>query len=86
MALKTTRVEVGAEARRALRSLPRNEQREVAAVLRDLRSDPIPPDALELRGARGLYRLRVGGYRIVYRVAKDGPRDRAEVTGTIGCL
>jgi mRNA interferase RelE/StbE len=33
-----------------------------------LKSDPFPRRAIKLSGAEGLYRIRVGDYRVVYEV------------------
>jgi mRNA interferase RelE/StbE len=36
--------------------------------IESLSSDPFPRGAVKLSGAEGLYRIRVGNYRIVYEV------------------
>lgn len=47
--------------------LPRDVARRVVEVLKALESNPKPPGAMPLTGVfRGLYRMRVGGLRIVY--------------------
>jgi mRNA interferase RelE/StbE len=39
-----------------------------------LPSDPFPPQSTKLQGAERLYRLRIGGYRIVYEVDRAAMR------------
>ena len=42
------------------------------ASIRSLADDPTPPDSIAMRGkGTGLHRLRVGNYRVVYRVLSD---------------
>lgn len=65
------RVEVAKSARRFLRQIHPEDLLEIIERLRDLREDPYPGDAAELRGHPGYFRLRVGGYRIIYRVSQS---------------
>ncbi|MCP9860809.1 MULTISPECIES: type II toxin-antitoxin system RelE/ParE family toxin [unclassified Cyanobium] len=58
-------------ARRALRSLSGLQQRDqqrVASVIDLLADNPRPPGCIALQGETGVYRVRVGDYRIVYEV------------------
>ena len=34
----------------------------------ELKNEPIPNDAIKLKGSNSLYRIRVGDYRIVYDI------------------
>ena len=44
-------------------------RKEVAEILLDLRDNPYPTDSLAMeRQYQGFYRIRVDGYRIVYKV------------------
>jgi mRNA interferase RelE/StbE len=43
----------------------------VLAGLRVLLEMPRPRDSLKLKGAEGLYRLRVGDYRVLYDIDDD---------------
>ncbi len=65
-------VEFAASARREFKALERAIQRRVATRIDALANQPFPPGAKKLQGERDLYRLRVGDYRIIYRV--DGKR------------
>jgi len=53
---------------RDLRKLPEDIRRRVAARIDALAGDPRPHGAEALQGEPDLYRLRVGDFRIIYRV------------------
>jgi mRNA interferase RelE/StbE len=56
---------------RELAALPRQAQRRIQAKIDSLAEDPHPAGAAALQGRRGYLRLRVGDYRVIYRVAKE---------------
>lgn len=58
-------------ARRAVRSLEnlqRRDQQRIRAAIDLLAETPRPPSYVALQGEVGVYRVRVGDYRIVYEV------------------
>ena len=58
-------------ARRAVRSLEdlqRRDQQRIRAAIDLLAVNPRPPSCVALQGEVGVYRVRVGDYRIVYEV------------------
>ena len=55
-------------AARAIRRLDRGAQRQVVTKLERLADNPRPPGSKKLEGTDGLYRVRVGDHRIVYRI------------------
>lgn len=60
--------------RRALRdfsALPPKDRERLAKRIDALASDPRPHGAKKLEGLEGLYRLRVGAYRVLYTVEDD---------------
>jgi mRNA interferase RelE/StbE len=65
------RVEIQRSALRELAALPLRARRRVDAAIRLLSENPRPPGARKLAGLEGLYRVRTGDYRIVYRVEDD---------------
>lgn len=65
------RVELSRSAAKELRRLDRSVQTRVVAALALLRDNPRPPTVKALTGHPGLLRVRVGDYRIVYRVQED---------------
>ncbi|MGH2353275.1 MAG: type II toxin-antitoxin system RelE family toxin [Chloroflexota bacterium] len=58
-------------AARELASLPKDAQQRIARRIDLLADDPRPAGVRAIQGSRGLLRLRVGDYRIVYRVEDD---------------
>ena len=58
-------------ARRAVRSLAdlqRRDQQRIRAAIDLLAENPRPPNSVALQEEAGVYRVRVGDYRIVYEV------------------
>jgi mRNA interferase RelE/StbE len=43
----------------------------MAAKLDALLSDPYPPDAKKLKNGNGRFRIRIGNYRIIYRIEEE---------------
>lgn len=54
-----------------LRSLPRSTVMRVTRQIDALRDDPISRYSVKLTGSKGLYRIRVGDYRVIYGVVQD---------------
>lgn len=65
------RLEILPTARREIEGLPTNDRKRVDERIRALADDPRPPQAVALRGHKGLFRLRVGKYRVIYQVRDD---------------
>ena len=61
------RLEITPAAVRDLASLPPDARRRVDACILTLAENPHPPGSKKLAGLNGLYRVRVGDYRVVYR-------------------
>ena len=62
-------VEILPVARNELLSLRNPVRDRIRAAIRALADDPMPADSIAMRGkGTGLHRLRVGTYRVVYRV------------------
>ena len=51
-----------------LGNLPKNVVTRVWQRFESLKQQPFPRQAVKLEGSEGLYRLRVGDYRIIYGV------------------
>ncbi len=62
------RIEVSATAERQIRRLRREDQVRVLRAIRSLATEPTPPGSRKIRGYDDLFRIRVGNYRILYRV------------------
>ena len=56
---------------RQLEGFPRDIQERIVARLTSLGGNPRPPGTEKLKGSVGLFRVRVGDYRIVYRIEED---------------
>jgi mRNA interferase RelE/StbE len=62
------RLELKPAAVRSLRNLPQDVQKRVAHKIGALGRNPRPTGVEKLKGIPGLYRLRVGDYRILYQI------------------
>jgi mRNA interferase RelE/StbE len=62
------RVEVARRAVKSLARLPTQEQQRVRAAVDLLSENPRPPGCVPLEGEPNVYRVRVGDYRIVYKM------------------
>jgi mRNA interferase RelE/StbE len=62
------RVTFAASARRELIGLAAIAIERIQPKIRELASDPRPPGCKKLRGAKNLWRIRVGDYRVVYTI------------------
>jgi mRNA interferase RelE/StbE len=64
----TYRVEVDPAAQRDLAKLPGRLQARILARVGALAPEPRPPTARKLTDSADTYRLRVGDYRVLYRI------------------
>ena len=55
-----------------LRSLPKSTVARVLTQFEKLAEDPFPRQAVKLEAASDLFRVRVGDYRVIYEVDRDG--------------
>ena len=62
------RIEVSATAEKQIRKLPREDQVRVLRAIRRLATEPTPPGMRKVRGYDDVFRIRVGTYRVLYRV------------------
>lgn len=53
---------------KALVSIERRDQQRIRAVIDLLADNPRPPTCVALAGEHGVYRVRVGDYRVLYEV------------------
>ena len=61
-------VEFTSGAARQLKKLPRDAQRRLAAAIDGLEQEPRPPGVRKLSAEEGIYRIRVGDYRVLYEI------------------
>jgi mRNA interferase RelE/StbE len=62
---------IAPSAERELRTLPPKEFQRVTEKIRRLANDPRPPGSAKLMGRAGMWRIRVGVYRVVYLIADE---------------
>jgi len=53
------------------RKLPKDRASQILEVIEGLSDDPTPKAARKLYGTEGLYRVRVGDYRIIYKTVHE---------------
>lgn len=58
-------------AKRQFDKLPTSAKRRMAEVIDHLSDDPRPDGVVKLSGEEGIYRVRLGDYRIVYSIEDD---------------
>jgi mRNA interferase RelE/StbE len=61
---------ISATAKRALRLLPKQDRQEIGYKL-FLMQDDLAGDVKKLQGSQNEYRLRVGNYRVMFRLERD---------------
>jgi mRNA interferase RelE/StbE len=58
-------------AKKEIIELPGNVHQAIRRIVNSLADKPVPPNAKELRGLPGRYRIRPNRWRIIYRVEKE---------------
>lgn len=61
-------IELAPAAVRQFRKLARNIQLKLAGAINSLADNPRPRGAVKLKGARGIWRIREGDYRLIFEV------------------
>ncbi|MBL9206151.1 MAG: type II toxin-antitoxin system RelE/ParE family toxin, partial [Opitutaceae bacterium] len=64
------RLHIADEALEQLRALPREQRQRIGQKLEAMQTD-LQGDVKKLSGQTGRYRLRVGGYRVLFTLEKD---------------
>ncbi len=64
------RLGISDTAKRTLRLLPKKERQEIGYKIY-LMQDDLAGDVKKLRGSQNEYRLRVGNYRVMFRLEED---------------
>ncbi len=69
-------------ARKELQAFPQAVAKHILEKVEQLALDPRPPGCRKLRGHSGLWRIRVGEYRIIYTIDDDKRVIDVSVYGT----
>ncbi|OGD22680.1 MAG: hypothetical protein A2W03_16390 [Candidatus Aminicenantes bacterium RBG_16_63_16] len=62
---------VANEARRAIEALDLKTQEKILRALESLQKDPFPKNVKKIKGKEDIFRLRVGNFRIYFRIASS---------------
>ena len=65
-------IEIGKRVRKGMARLPRQDQAKILATIKALAEEPRPAGCRPIKGVeKGTYRVRVGGYRVIYVVLDE---------------
>ena len=64
-------IEVKRSAAKALKKIPKADQKRIADKIDSLAEDLPNPDTTKMKGNNPFYRIRVGNYRIIYEIQED---------------
>ena len=65
------RIDVSATAERQLRKLEPEARARIVGAIKNLASNPRPRGSRKLRGYEDVFRIRKGGFRIIYSIEDD---------------
>lgn len=64
-------VEIKRSAAKALKKIPKADQKRIADKIDSLAEDLPNPDTTKMKGNNPFHRIRVGDYRIIYEIQED---------------
>jgi len=67
----TYEIRISRIALKGLSRLERRDQQRIRAAIELLARNPRPPACIALAGEHGVYRIRIGDYRVLYEVIDD---------------
>jgi mRNA interferase RelE/StbE len=65
------RIEFKRSAAKALKKIPKSDQRRIRDRIDDLSGNLPNPDTTKMKGDNPFHRIRVGDYRIIYEIHED---------------
>lgn len=65
------KIEFLRKTKKELSKLPFNIQKQISKRIESLKINPYPADVKQLKNSNGLLRIRVGDYRIIYRINNE---------------
>jgi len=67
----TFRIEFTKSAAKALMAIPRKDQKKIARKIERLAQNPSAPAKTKMKGNNPFHRVRVGAYRIIYKIQNE---------------
>lgn len=67
----TFSIQLTKAAARDLKSIPKSVLQKIDVCILKLADDPLPPGVKKLSNSGGMYRVRVGDYRMIYKIEHD---------------
>jgi len=67
----TFRIEFTRSAAKALKSIPKTDQKRIAKKIESLAEGPLEPAKTKMKGDNPFHRVRVGDYRIIYEIQNE---------------
>jgi len=64
-------IKVKKSAAKSLRKLPRSAQRRIAEKINSMEENLPSPETTKIEGNNPFHKVRVGDYRIIYKIQKD---------------
>ncbi|MDF1594428.1 MAG: type II toxin-antitoxin system RelE/ParE family toxin [Desulfobacterales bacterium] len=65
------KVEFKRSAAKALKSIPKSDQKRIAAKIDSMAENLPNPNTTKLKGSNPFHKVRIGNYRIVYEIQDD---------------
>jgi mRNA interferase RelE/StbE len=65
------RIEIVRSAARALKKIPKADQKRIAEKIDSLSENPPKPETTKMKGNNPFHKIRVGNYRIIYEIHED---------------
>jgi mRNA interferase RelE/StbE len=65
------RIEFGAKALKFLSKLEKDDKERIFKRIKELGENPFPSDVKKLKGDRNVYRIRIGDFRVLYKIIPE---------------
>ncbi len=65
------RIEIKRSAAKALKKIPKHDQKRISEKIDNLAENPPNPDTTKMKGNNPFHKIRIGDYRIVYEIQDD---------------
>ena len=66
--MASLKIEIKPSVQKDFRSIPKDAASKLWEAIESLANDPLPKGVIKLSSSEGLYRTRVGNYRIIYSI------------------